>query len=394
MAPAALLVALSLFLPCILRAQVPPPENLTLQAVNTDYSLRWTWPGMDGQTASFTVQCVSKYQLARKNPKWKTACEETSDMSCDLNPLDLHYLGLYTRVCATVNGNDSDWVPLDFAPAKDAAVGPPTAVQVSAIDSGLEISILEPQTNNNTSMKEKVSSLRYRFTYWEESTGSKSAQFLISPNTRVVQENLQSWTRYCVSVQSLTIEPNRTSTFTVPVCIGTNGAFSWGKICLIFFSCLFFVFLLVFGLVLGCFLCHRIYKNSFNPKVDLPSFLDEFLASPTLLHSEQHSELQCDLLSVRSPSPQQVPSGARDSIHSCSGDSGVSSNDTSTSAQSSVRSTQSSAQSPELSSGLTNELEGSLGLIQVQDIDLPQKHALFIADEGFGDSPETVQCQQ
>ncbi|KAJ0000839.1 hypothetical protein NQD34_005859 [Periophthalmus magnuspinnatus] len=338
MAPVALLVALAL-LPRILCAQVPPPEKLTARALNTNYTLLWTWSGSNGQTASFTVQYTGTYRKARKDPKWKPACEKTSNMYCDLNPLNLHYLGIYTlRVCATVNGLNSEWVSLDFAPAKDAAVGPPTIVSVSPAGSDLEVSISEPQTNNNTSMKEKISSLYYRYTYWEDHIGSKIPQVLDSPNTRVVMENLLSWTKYCVCVQSCTIEPNRTSTFTEPVCTSTNGGLSWAQISLIFFTCLCIVFLLVFGIVFGCFHCHRLFKNSFNPKVTLPSFLNDFGISPSLLGPDRHSELHCDLLSVNSPSPQQVLFSGRHSLQSSSEDSGIytSTSDKSTSAQNSA----------------------------------------------------------
>lgn len=65
-----------------------------------------------------------KLKIHNRPKKWKMACEEISIMSCDLTPLDLHYLCIYTlRVRANMNGHYSEWVQKDFAPAKDGEPG-------------------------------------------------------------------------------------------------------------------------------------------------------------------------------------------------------------------------------------------------------------------------------
>uniref|UniRef100_A0A8C6TFN7 Interferon/interleukin receptor domain-containing protein n=1 Tax=Neogobius melanostomus TaxID=47308 RepID=A0A8C6TFN7_9GOBI len=117
-----------------------------------------------------------KFRLTQNHSKkWRTPCEGTSNWFCDLNPLNLHYLGVFTlRVRATVNGNQSEWAHVDFAPAKEGdCSGTPTRVLVSHAGNDLEVSISEPQTSNNTSMKDKISSLYYRFLYWEQHTNHK-----------------------------------------------------------------------------------------------------------------------------------------------------------------------------------------------------------------------------
>lgn len=48
-----------------------------------------------------------------------------------------------------------------------AAVGPPSKVNIITVGSDLEVYISDPVTIQNTSMKEKISSLYFHIVYWE-----------------------------------------------------------------------------------------------------------------------------------------------------------------------------------------------------------------------------------
>lgn len=285
---------------------VPRPVNLSIQALNTNYSLHWDWLGERGQTATFAVHFIGKFQLEKtKNPpKWRTACRETTKKSCDLSPVNLHYLGIHTlRVRATVNGYHSTWACKDFAPCNDAAVGPPIEVLVSSAGHNLEVSVSAPQTNTKTSMKDLVSSLHYRFLYWERNTKPKASS-VDSASTVMVLEDLKPWTWYCVSVQSRTIAPNRTSDFTDPVCVSTKGGFQWGTFSWIFGIALFVPLMIVLGILLGVY--YR--KKSILTRIPHPVFLDQnwdFL--PMDLSVDCASE-QCDQVTAISSSEKQADS--------------------------------------------------------------------------------------
>lgn len=367
---AALLLVIPLGLPFVLCE--PPLANLTVQALNTNYTLHWTWAGMDAQSARFTVQYIGKFRLNRNQSGWRTACEDIQTMSCDLNPLNLHYLGIFAlRVRVTVNERHYEWAQVDFAPATDAAVGPPV-VLVSPAGKVLEVLITAPQTINNTSMKEIIPSLYYRILYWERANDKKSQAAVNSPNTMVVLEDLKSWTSYCVSVQSRTIEPNRTSAFTDPICISTQGEFQWGKFSWIFTISLLLGFTVVLGIVLGCFY----NKKTFQASATQPACLNEDCHSPhQLLHSDQLSE-QCDLLTVISSPLDHVHSSGRPDWQSCSDsqDSGIYSTSNKTTS--------------EQSTNVQN-----VGQHNVQDNCLTPKNVQLVLDEGFGEgsqSEETV----
>lgn len=371
---AALLLLIPLAgLPFIFCEQVPPPVNPTVQALNTNYTLHWTWPGMDTQSVNFTVQYIGKFRLNQNQVNWKTACEDKPTMSCDLNRLNLHYLGIYAlRVRATVNGHHSEWAQVDFAPSTDASVGPPIRVLLSPANNVLEVSISEPQTITNTSMKEKIPSLYYTILYWEHLADHKRspAAAVDSHNTVMVLEDLKSWTWYCVSVQSRTIEPNRTSKFTDPVCISTKGGFHWGTFSWIFGTSLVLVFMIVLGILLRCFY----NKKSFQTSATQPVCLDEHWHFPHQpLNSDSQSE-QCDPLTVISSSWDHVHSSARPDWQSCSDsqDSGIYSTSSKTTSEQSTK--------------LFN-----MGQVNEQDTCLTPKNVQCILNEGFG---EGSQCEE
>lgn len=55
-----------------------------------------------------------------KNPNYHVACENVPHTFCDLTDRDLDYKAIYEiRVRATVAGNHSDWVKLEFCPDKN-----------------------------------------------------------------------------------------------------------------------------------------------------------------------------------------------------------------------------------------------------------------------------------
>lgn len=366
-------------LPFIICEQVPPPLNPTVQAVNTNYTLLWNWFGLGNQTATFTVQYIAKFRLTRNQSNlekaevhWRTACKETPNMFCDLNPVNLLYLGAYSlRVCATVNGQRSHYVQVDFAPSKDAAVGPPTGVLLSHSGNDLEVSISEPQTISNTSMKVNIPSLYYRFLYWERHFDHKISQppAVDSANAMVVLEDLKSWTWYCVSVQSRTNEPNRFSVFTDPVCISTQGGFRWGQFFGIFGICLILVLVIVLLILLGSYYSKQSLKKQVVIK---PVFLEEqnWHFHPVLLSSDSQPE-QCDHLTVQSPSQEHDLSSVRPEWQS-SNDSGIY-----------------TAKNKTTSEQTTNQNVEALG---ARDTCLTPKNTALIPDEGFEEQGVALIC--
>nr|CBL94871.1 cytokine receptor family member b5 like precursor [Oncorhynchus mykiss] len=145
-------------------AELPQPQNLTLLTLNTQYVLTWDWDQTTtGNSVSFTVEYMAKYKMKMKKKNWSRVCERTTRTRCDLTGSDLHYLGMYVlRVRASADGVNSGWVNKDFCPDIDASLGPPSRVELAPVGNLLDVTISDPLTSTQHSMKEHVLFLYYR----------------------------------------------------------------------------------------------------------------------------------------------------------------------------------------------------------------------------------------
>ncbi|XP_006810529.1 interferon alpha/beta receptor 1a-like, partial [Neolamprologus brichardi] len=157
-------------------SEVPPPQNVITKTLNTNYTLSWDWPpGAAGTHAvTFTTQYVP------------------------------NVISSLSRL---------------------AALGPPSNVTLAPAGSDLDVVVTDPLTSNNTSMREHVPNLYYHVQYWErQADGQASPHKQLRINTTMVTlPGLKAWTWYCVSVQSRDDFYSKTSDFTVPHCMQTEG---------------------------------------------------------------------------------------------------------------------------------------------------------------------------
>lgn len=382
-----------------------PPQNVTIITLNTNYTVSWAWDqrAAQGHNVTFTTQYMGKYNT-KKTPKWRTVCEQTSRMSCDLTKRNLHYLAMYEiRVRANVNNRHSEWVLKAFHPDKDAAVGPPSKVNIGLVGGDLEVYIKDPLANDNTSMKEKIPTLYFHIMYWERFADPQAIQpqALDTKVNVVTLPNLNPWTMYCVRVQSRSDIENKHSTFTSPLCLQTEGATPWWQIFVYFLLSLVICFLIVLLAMYGPFWCYKILKSTLYPSAQLPSYLDDFISDspqsdmPKLLTSDSKSELVCDrvtvcaepaLLEIHSPPPEdrfvnfsgfEPDSSGRHSRQSSGG-----------SEDSGVYSTKSSSGLKQISSCQSEEswqTPCDTELVKLHDVDPGLESCRLIIDEGIVD---------
>ncbi|KAM8855732.1 interferon alpha/beta receptor 1a-like isoform 2-T2 [Spinachia spinachia] len=247
--------------------------------------------------------------MNKKSPVWITACEKTSQRSCDLTQFGLYFLGIYVlRVQANVNGNVSAWVHKEFCPDKDADLGPPNKVDLTPAGSTLDIFISDPVTSTNNSMKENHPELYYHIVYWERLAGQQAigTQTLDSTANIVTLPNLKPWTWYCVRVQSCYDYFNKKSIFSSPHCMQTEGAAPWWQIFGYFLVSLVTFFLVVLLLLSSGFWCYKTLKETWFPSVRLPTPFQYPCDSsgydiPRLLSPESDTELLCDMVTVEPP---------------------------------------------------------------------------------------------
>ncbi|KAK2839395.1 hypothetical protein Q5P01_013135 [Channa striata] len=385
-------------------AELTPPRYVSLITLNTNYTLSWDWPQSPAEShaVTFTTQYVAKYKLnlKKKALTWSTACEETSRRSCDLTSLKLHYLGVYVlRVRANANGSHSDWVMKEFCPDKDAALGPPSKVHLAHAGGDLDVNISDPLSSTDSSMKELISMLYYNILYWENSADPQIQSVSKSANL-VTLPNLKSWTLYCVKVQSRYDFYNKSSSFTSPLCMQTEGVSPWWQIFLFFLGSLILCFLVILLSLYSSFWCYKTIKKTFFPSIQLPSLLKKDLDHdsdiPYLLPRDAESELLCakvtvcarsTILEIHNPIPETLLVSPSDLAPDSSRHNRQ---DSSSSGDSGVYSTGSNMQQSNSSHSCKGDmdLQGShfnLKEVKMQEIVLESKSPFMIADKAIVD---------
>ncbi|KAJ3591602.1 hypothetical protein NHX12_006735 [Muraenolepis orangiensis] len=272
------------------RAELAPPLNLTMVTMNTQYALHWSHHGRQtiAPKVSFTVHYLASHKWAKKaSDPWITVCEKTPDTWCDLTPKNLYFLGLYMlRLRANRGSLHSPWVHKEFCPDKEAALGPPSSVNVAPAGSLLDVKISAPLTSTNGSMRELYTQMYYRVVYWEYTDTRNPDPNIVDTHVNLVTlSELRAWTWYCVSVQSRYDFYNKSSAFTSPHCMQTEGAVPWWQVVLIFLLSVLVVFVVLLLLFCGGFSCYHTVKDTLYPAAQLP------------LHI-QASELICDRFSI------------------------------------------------------------------------------------------------
>ncbi|KAF4086706.1 hypothetical protein AMELA_G00087390 [Ameiurus melas] len=293
-------------------AVLPVPQNVILQTCNMNYVLKWDWdPNQapdDANNVTFTAQYLAKFKASWPKHKqgWKLMCESTPEHVCDFSSVRLHYLGMWLlRLRAQSGQNVSSWVKIVFCPDRDAVLGPPSAVNVTLVNGLLQVAISDPQTITNGSMKEYLPNMYYFIQYWKKSSSTQPNN-LTSANNLVVLPELESWTWYCVRVQSMDDFYRKTSVFSPTYCTQTGGQTPYWQIVLYFLLSLGLSFLVLLVLSMCIFRVVKVVKNTFYPAVPLPQHIQEYLDLgssdlPRLLSAEPELEICCDRLGLLTP---------------------------------------------------------------------------------------------
>ncbi|XP_029936773.1 interferon alpha/beta receptor 1b-like isoform X2 [Myripristis murdjan] len=290
-------------------AELAAPQDLDMITMNTQYILSWNWDQSTagGHPVTFTAQYLAKFKLKWKKKSWTTVCDRTSQTCCDMTALNLHYHGIFMfRVQASSGRNHSEWAIKEFCPDKEAALGPPSKVVLAPAGNHLDVTISDPLTSANTSMRENIHQMYYRIVYWEHSTDTQALrkQTVNTSANLVTLSDLKAWTFYCVTVQSRYDYYNKSSTFTHPDCIQTEGPIPWWQILLYFLVSLMICFLVVLLSLYGFYRCYTTLKATFFPSIQLPPHIQEYLCSspgsdvPRLLTPDSEAEVMCDKLSI------------------------------------------------------------------------------------------------
>ncbi|KAK2905530.1 hypothetical protein Q8A67_007329 [Cirrhinus molitorella] len=255
------------------------PENVSVDSLNTRYVLRWDWPHETAanQTVTFTAQYIAKHNLQKQ--LWRPVCDDVLEHFCDFTKAKLFYHNLFVlRVRANTSQQSSSWVQIEFCPEKHAALGPPSSVKLNAVKEDLEVTITDPLSSNNQSMKTLLdNNLSYLIQYWRRSEGPQTAKDLPTQNNVAMLIDLDRQTWYCVRVQSRyrRFIINKNSVFSDTQCECTKGDMPYWQIILYILVSLLLLCLL---LALWYFCFYKVFtvlKDTFRPAIQLPDHIQE-----------------------------------------------------------------------------------------------------------------------
>ncbi|CAB1346577.1 unnamed protein product [Coregonus sp. 'balchen'] len=202
---------------------LPSPHNVKMDAVNTQYIMRWDWNhSLANHNVTFTAQYTFSNQRFDEG-SYSGKCIRITEERCDFSrELDL-YVGSYIlRVRAEGRGQMSNWSCLKFVPDEDAALGPPSHVALDPGDAMVTVSFRKPMKEQDHTMRSMLDSMSFSLQYWEKHPPSKKQENVFDTEERTLFF-LKPWTEYCMQVSAFIKLSNKTSPYTPQQCVRTLG---------------------------------------------------------------------------------------------------------------------------------------------------------------------------
>ncbi|XP_068035537.1 interleukin-10 receptor subunit beta isoform X3 [Anomalospiza imberbis] len=320
---AALRAALCSGLLLCVSGMVPEPRNVRITSVNLQSTLQWDAPRFPRGNITYTVQSKSIYY---PGDTYETLRTDLRLPWCDVSSLS-PYGSYVLRLRAEAGQLRSPWVTLTFKPMDDTIIGPPE-VRLKSESGALHVDVSGPFAEHEQDrwpLRLYYGSWRYRILYWEKGsrdTEPASASWVARVDTRHSSEilaQLEPWTVYCVRVQALIPEWNKTGQLSRELCEQTthNGVTPVWIIVTALVGSMLVVGTAVTVCFFSSFYLYRLSKHVFCPSYIFPQHLKEFLSKPPSAPQPfpplpREELLVCDKLTVVSEQSQALSEGSGD----------------------------------------------------------------------------------
>ncbi|XP_070770835.1 interleukin-10 receptor subunit beta-like [Enoplosus armatus] len=249
------------------------PTNVRLTSFNMDLVLRWDSPEGAADGLVYTAEYRSSVS------PYRVSCVNVSRLACDFTRLNtpISQYGLYLgRVRAQSGAESSAWVESNqISLDRDTIISSPN---VSLLSNGatLEASIEDPVFKIST-LRDVYNYATYNITYWKHGQREKARSISNIQQNRVVLNDLDLWTKYCVQVQINTEKNLKPSNPSGTVCESTThekGA-PWVAAVVTF---------VIVAMALALVVVAVVYRKSIShflcPKDALPQHFKEYLLAP------------------------------------------------------------------------------------------------------------------
>uniref|UniRef100_A0A8C3KBF5 Interleukin 10 receptor subunit beta n=1 Tax=Calidris pygmaea TaxID=425635 RepID=A0A8C3KBF5_9CHAR len=186
---------------------MPKPRNVRITSVNLRSFLQWDAPRFHKGNISYTVQSKSINFPGNTYTNVSTNLRLTE---CDVSFLSA-YGDYILQVRAESENNHSDWESVSFKPMHDTVIGPPD-VKVKSDSGSLHVDFTGPfaeHKHDKWPLKQYYGSWNYRILYWKKD-GNKEVNHIDTEHTSEILSRLEPWTLYCIQVQAVVPEWNKT----------------------------------------------------------------------------------------------------------------------------------------------------------------------------------------
>ncbi|KAI1241421.1 hypothetical protein IHE44_0004894 [Lamprotornis superbus] len=270
---------------------IPEPRNARITSVNLHSTLQWDPPRFPEGNITYTVQYKRTLRTGLRLPE------------CELSSLSA-YGDYVVQLRAEAGPLHSAWLSLRFKPMDNTTIGPPE-VRLKSESGALHVDFWGPLAegrHDRWPLKQFYGSWKYRILYWREgstdtqlASASQVAQVDTQHSSEILSQ-LEPWTVYCVQVQAVIPELNKTGQLSRELCEQTTH-----------------------NAVTVCFFCsfylYRLTKHVFYPSYIFPQHLKEFLSKPPSASQPfpalpQEELLVYDRLTVISQESQSLSEGS------------------------------------------------------------------------------------
>uniref|UniRef100_A0A1A8LQU6 Interleukin 10 receptor, beta n=2 Tax=Nothobranchius pienaari TaxID=704102 RepID=A0A1A8LQU6_9TELE len=171
-----------------------PPTNVTLKSRNLDLVLSWDLPEGSPHGLSYSTEFRSAITA------FQPACWNITELRCDLSLFNISIYGNYTgRVQTLLGAHRSPWTASNhIVPDKDTIIGSPRVLLMSHHQT-LVVSIEDPKFILS-SLRNVFHSVFYNISYWKMGQDRELRRRDRTSQNRMVLDNLDPWTEYCVQV--------------------------------------------------------------------------------------------------------------------------------------------------------------------------------------------------
>ncbi|XP_069801597.1 interferon alpha/beta receptor 1 isoform X2 [Dendropsophus ebraccatus] len=273
---------------CFMAPAKGPLNNLRVDALDTEYLLKWDWDTERSPNVTFSVEkCFYDGRCTTIDD-----CKNITTPQC--NVTRLLFRGTYILRSSVYDRltEEKSFSVIQFSPIKDTVIGPPKELKMRIVDNELYINVSAPKGFSNTDIQ-SLCEWQTHMEYWISSTHNSEVMVKEAMQPFFKIDHLEASTTYCARAKMRCKDSDRSSQDSEDYCITTDPrshlfAFIAG------FTFLGIIFTSIILFFCGCCLKHYV-KQTFFPASKLPLSIEkgfgesplDSMRHPFLLHKEE-----------------------------------------------------------------------------------------------------------